>query len=364
MDELEHKRTARQVILMGAAAQNKLHQARVLIVGAGGLGCPILQQLAAAGVGHVVLIDDDSVDITNIHRQILFGAQDVGKPKVEVAAHRARALQPGINVETHRARLDNSNALELISQVDLVLDGSDSFATKYLVADACEITSTPLVWGTVLRFHGDVAVWHSGPTTPDGRGVGLRDLFPTQLPADAVPDCATAGVLGVTTSVVGGLMATAAIGWITGRSQEAGLVSAYDALPPSLRTFRVAADPARTPVTRLGSYQHPTCQVGPDLSEVVDGRAALLDIREPAEVTLKPWPEKYAAKVLPLSELDALPPQEQAQRLAQVLAPRTYVACAGGKRSAAFIERFAPLLKEHGISADLLDVPGGANAAF
>lgn len=210
----ELRRVARQLNLpgFGLAQQQRLHRAHVLIVGAGGLGCPALQQLAAAGIGEITLVDADLIDLSNIHRQILFGADDVGQPKVEVAARRAQQLQPGIILHPLQQRLTVDNACELVGGVDLVVDGSDSFATKYLVADAAEITGTPLVWGTVLRFAGEVALFHSGPATPPAasspfeRGVGLRDFFPDQPGADFAPDCATAGVLGVTTSVVAGLI--------------------------------------------------------------------------------------------------------------------------------------------------------------
>ncbi|NLZ59010.1 MAG: hypothetical protein GX898_12100, partial [Corynebacterium sp.] len=187
LPDTELRRTARQLALpgWGMEQQERLHRSHVLVIGGGGLGCPAMQSLASAGIGHITVIDDDTVDITNIHRQILFGASDVGRPKVEVVAERLRDLQPDIAVTALRERLTVDNAVELVGGVDLVLDGSDSFATKYLVADAAEITGTPLVWGTVLRFRGDVCLFADG--------VGLRDLFPVQPTGDSIPDCATAG---------------------------------------------------------------------------------------------------------------------------------------------------------------------------
>ena len=251
----ELRRTARHLNLpgFGIEQQRRLHAAHVLVVGAGGLGCPALQQLAAVGVGKITIIDDDTVDLTNIHRQILFTADDVGKPKVEVAAARIRGLQPGIEVCELRRRLDSANAVAIVGGVDLVLDGSDSFGTKYLVADAAEITSTPLVWGTVLQYRGDVALWHSGTETEDGRGVGLRDIFPVQPGGDFVPDCATAGVLGVTTSVVAGLMVTQVVAHLAQLpgAGNPGRLTSYEALSARMRTLEVQADPGRELVSEL-----------------------------------------------------------------------------------------------------------------
>lgn len=359
LPDAELRRVARHLSLpgFGLEQQERLHDAHVLIVGAGGLGCPILQQLAAGGVGEVTLVDDDTVDLTNIHRQILFGAQDVGKPKVDVAAERAQALQPGITVNALRTRLDTANAVELIADVDLVLDGSDSFATKYLVADACEITGTPLVWGTVLRFHGDVAVWHSGQGLD---GVGLRDVFPHQLPADAVPDCATAGVLGVTTSVIGGLMSTAAIAWLTGLDRTVGRITSYDAIPAQMRSVQAVADPARRLATALaGSYDGapaPQEDNATVLTAVTDGEATLLDIREPHEVLLADFPAELRPRRLPLSTVsDAA---DVAEALSDVPTTHVVVACASGKRSANFVRDYAAALP----GLRLESLVGGLNA--
>src|SRR5690606_27695106 len=153
----------------GVEQQERLYDAHVLVIGAGGLGCPAMQSLVSAGVGRITVIDDDTVDITNIHRQILFGASDVGRPKVEVAAQRLRELQPGIPVAALQERRPTANAVGLVGSADLVLGGSDSFAPQYRVADAAEIAGPPLVWGTVLRLRGDVCLFAGG--------VGLRDLF-------------------------------------------------------------------------------------------------------------------------------------------------------------------------------------------
>lgn len=360
LPESERRRTARHLRLpgFGIAQQEALHRSHVLIVGAGGLGCPAIQQLAAAGVGHLTLIDDDVVSISNIHRQILFGASDCGAFKVDVAALRARELQPGIRVTTHRHRLTAANAVALFEDADIVVEGSDNFATKYLCADAAEITSTPLAWGTVLRFAGDVCLFHSGSSTADGRGVGLRDVFPVQPESDFVADCATAGVLGVTTSVVAGLMATQVIMHLTGFSTSPTQLTHYEALSSSLTSWTVTADPGRPLVTELAdSYESPqqACSLPrsgaaaysgepdegnvsvPSLSAqdmmgmIARGEAVAVDIREMDEVLCQPWPgcEPF---VLPMSTTASLPEQLRGKTL--------IVACAVGIRSEIFRERF------------------------
>lgn len=343
-------RVARQLNVLSQDQQLALHQGRVLVVGAGGLGCPIMQSLAAAGVGHIRLVDDDTVELSNIHRQTLFGAADVGRPKAEVAATRLAALQPGIEVDAQQRRLTPETVLDLLDGVDLVLDGSDTFATKYLVGDACELTGTPLVWGTVLRFSGQVALWHSGPSVTDG--VGLRDLFPEQPGADFAPDCATAGVLGVTTAVVGNLMATEAIKYLAGLSAEPGRVLSYDALGASLGSLRVRRDPARHLVCALADSYGAACAAPGAaglLSEVRAGRALALDIREPHEVLASDL--DIESVKLPLSAAT-----DQAVREAVGDHTHVVVYCQSGRRSAAFTER------THLDGVEFQSLPGGVIA--
>ncbi|MDN6552253.1 ThiF family adenylyltransferase [Corynebacterium flavescens] len=372
LTDCELRRTARHLSLpgFGIHQQEKLHDSHLLVIGAGGLGCPALQSLAAAGIGTITVIDDDTVDITNIHRQILFGADDVGQLKVEVAARRLKQLQPGINVRAVAQRLTVDNALELFSSADMVLDGSDSFSTKYLAADAAEITGVPLIWATVLQYHGDVAYFRSGP---DFRGVGLRDLFPVQPDADSVPDCAEAGVLGATTATMGALMATQAIGLLAGIGGvnstggiAPGYLLSYDAFPSRSRVFHVGADPQRQLRTRLEpDYGGPACAAPAGLNaralvEAVRGGEFLaLDIREPHEHLLADLPAGAHSVKLPLSDIDS--PERVRSCFggfphgAQVL-----VYCASGKRSAAFVEEYTDLATSAGLS--LTSLPGGVNA--
>lgn len=347
LPESELHRVARQLALpgYGLEQQERLYNSHVLMIGAGGLGSPCLQSLASAGVGTITVIDDDTVDLSNIHRQILFGAGDVGRPKVEVARERLEALQPGITVHTLQERLTPENALELFSSVDLVIDGSDSFTTKYLVADAAEITGTPLLWATVLRYHGELALFDSGP---NHRGVGLRDLYPEQPDAASVPDCATAGVFGATTAVMGALLATEAINFLTDITPaQPGRLISYDALPATMRSFTIAADPSRELVTTLQTtYAQTACAVSPSL---LNGSLVGLDIREPHEVFLADLPIKSIK--LPLStinsEKDILKAVGEHKKL--------LVYCASGRRSSDFVERYRDL------GVDFISLPGGVN---
>lgn len=364
-EELE--RTARQLNLpgFGLAEQERLHYAHVLVIGAGGLGCPILQALAAAGVGEITVFDDDDIALSNLHRQILFGQADIGRPKVAVAAERLRQIQPSIVVHPIAERLTATTILERVEGISLLIDATDTFTTKFLAADAAEITGTPLVWGSVLRFRGDVALWWSGPGAPHG-GVGLRDLYPVQPHPESSPDCATAGVLGVTTSVIGGLMATEAIKFIAGicesgsKHDQVGRLHSYDALGTTLRSYRVARDPARAPVTSLGSYETACAALssgaehaGEDLIDALAaGEAYPLDVRELHEKLLLDLP--YAGAHLPMSEIASAE-----TTITTLPAGDVVVYCAAGSRSAAFVKQFRDFAAGLGIT--LHSLPGGAN---
>ncbi|MDK4338183.1 ThiF family adenylyltransferase [Corynebacterium accolens] len=364
----ELHRVARQTLLpgFGIAQQEALHGTHVFVIGAGGLGCPLMQQLAAAGVGEISVIDDDTVDLTNIHRQILFGAQDVGRSKVEVAAEKLEQLQPGIVVHAIRDRLTADNAVDYLRGVDILVDGSDTFATKFLAADAAEITGTPLVWGSVLRFRGDCAVWWSGPGAESG--VGMRDLYPLQPDPDSVPDCATAGVLGVTTSVVAGLMSTELIQFATGMNRDrVGLLSIYDALTSSITHFRVPHDPARELTTQLQhNYGGAACALpgAEDTAAMFDdlrAGAVAIDVREAGEAAIDDFFFDATAKHYHLPTTVWQEDPEAARSLLDSLQGAglsdAWVYCASGKRSASFISAFAEEAEQRGIM--LHNVAGG-----
>ena len=249
-DEVE--RYSRHLIIpeIGALGQRRLKNAKVLVIGAGGLGAPALLYLAAAGVGTIGIIDDDVVDLSNLQRQVIHGVGDVGRPKIESARDAIAELNPLVDVRLHNVRLDSSNALELFSGYDLILDGADNFATRYLVNDAAAILGKPYVWGSIFRFDGQVSVfWEKhGPT--------YRDLYPEAPPAGSVPSCGEGGVFGMLCAAVGSLMVTEAVKLITGVGRSLlGRVALFDALGGSWREIRVSKDPAAEPITELTDYE-------------------------------------------------------------------------------------------------------------
>jgi molybdopterin/thiamine biosynthesis adenylyltransferase/rhodanese-related sulfurtransferase len=247
----EVERYSRHLIIpeIGTLGQRRLKNAKVLVIGAGGLGSPALLYLAAAGVGTLGIIDDDAVDLSNLQRQVIHGVADVGRPKIESARDAIAALNPLVDVRLHNVRLDASNALELFADYDLILDGADNFATRYLVNDAAAILGKPYVWGSIFRFDGQVSVfWEQhGPT--------YRDLYPEAPPAGSVPSCGEGGVFGMLCAAVGSLMVTEAVKLITGVGRSLlGRVALFDALGGSWREIRVARDPAAERITELTDY--------------------------------------------------------------------------------------------------------------
>jgi len=219
LDAKELERYARHIVLreVGGPGQAKLKAARVLVVGAGGLGAPVLLYLAAAGVGTLGVIDDDTVALSNLQRQVIFATDDIGKAKAERAAAAIARLNPHVTIETHDARLTAANALELISRYDLVADGSDNFATRYLVSDACYFARKPLVTAAVGTFDGSLTTLRPHETGADGkRNPTYRCLFPEPPPPGTVPACAEAGILGALPGVLGSLMALEVIREIVG----------------------------------------------------------------------------------------------------------------------------------------------------
>lgn len=256
LSDQERARTARHAALIGIGpvGQRRLAAARVGVIGAGGLGSSVLLSLAAAGVGELVVIDDDTVDVSNLHRQIIHGMGDVGRPKLESAAESVAAVSPETTFTARSVRLDPDNAVELLRGCDVVIDGSDTFATRTAVAAACEALGTPLVWGTVQEFHAQITVFWSAP--PDGvEPVVLADLHD---PAEVgePPTCAMVGVLGALCIQVGALMATEAIKLIVGSGETLlGRVLLVDGLRARQREVPIrstrrgpaaTADPART----------------------------------------------------------------------------------------------------------------------
>nr|WP_269327658.1 molybdopterin-synthase adenylyltransferase MoeB [Kineosporia mesophila] len=304
LTEAEHRRYARHLVLpdLGGNGQRRLKAARVLLVGAGGLGSPALQYLAAAGVGTIGLVDDDVVEESNLQRQVIHTGADVGRPKVDSAADAVHRANPLVRVERHRERLHPANAVRLVEQYDLVLDGSDNFPTRYVVNDACVLAGTPWVWAAVARSQGQASTFW------DGHGPQYRDLFPEPPAPGTVLDCNDAGVLGAVCGLFGSIMAAEAVKLITGTGQSLlGRVVTLDAQTWSWRTFRLTPDPTRAPITRMAPPALPTITAG-DLAARLRARTAgdndflLIDVREPAEHARNAIP---GALLVPLAGLEA-----------------------------------------------------------
>jgi len=242
-EELE--RYARHIVLaeIGGAGQQKLKRARVLVIGAGGLGAPVLEYLAAAGVGTLGIVDDDTVSLSNLQRQVIHGTDTIGEAKTDSAAAAVKRINPNVTVEVHRLRLTAEDAPALVARYDIVVDGSDNFETRYAVADACALEKKPLVTAAVGRFDGSVTVLKPFETDTGGaRNPSYRDLFPEAPPDGLVPSCAVAGVVGALTGVVGTLQAMEAIKLITGAGEPlVGRLLLYDALTARFDTIRYKA---------------------------------------------------------------------------------------------------------------------------
>ena len=255
----EVERYSRHLIIpdVGMAGQKRLKNAKVLCIGAGGLGSPALLYLAAAGVGTLGILDDDVVDESNLQRQIIHGQSDVGRSKAESAAASVAEVNPLVKVVLHRERLEAANALDILADYDLILDGTDNFATRYLVNDACVLLGKPYVWGSIYRFEGQASVFWADPPAGSGReGVQYRDLYPEPPPPGMVPSCAEGGVLGVLCASIGSIMVTEAIKLITGIGETLlGRLMVYDALEMTYRTVRIRRDPQGEPITGLIDYE-------------------------------------------------------------------------------------------------------------
>lgn len=276
LSRAELERYSRHLSLpgFGLEGQRRLRAASVLVIGAGGLGAPILNYLAAAGVGSITIIDDDVVEASNLQRQIIHRDADVGRSKVASAADAVHRLDPSLEVRTIEGRLTPENALDLFADHDVVLDGADNFATRYLSNDAAELTGTPLVWGTIFRFAGQVS------TFVPGHGPMLRDLFPDIPEPDSVPNCAEGGVLGVLCGTVGSAMATEAIKLICGIGAPfIGRLLRYEALTGEYSTLRFSPDPDRPTVTDLTEVAA-ACAAVPTIGKTAGTAADDIDVAE------------------------------------------------------------------------------------
>jgi len=296
----EVARYSRHLIIpdVGVDGQKRLKNAKVLVVGAGGLGSPALLYLAAAGVGTLGVIDFDVVDESNLQRQVIHGQSDIGKLKAQSAKESVAEINPFVTVNTHTQQLTSENALDVFRDYDLILDGTDNFATRYLVNDAAVLLGKPYVWGSIFRFEGQVSVfWEDAP---NGQGLNYRDLYPEPPPPGMVPSCAEGGVLGVLCASIGSVMVTEAIKLLTGIGEPLlGRLMVYDALEMSYRTIKIRKDPETKPIEGLIDYDAFCGVVSDDAQHAAAGHTitpielkqkidrgddfALIDVREPHE---------------------------------------------------------------------------------
>jgi len=358
----EVRRYSRHLIIPDVAmtGQKRLKNAKVLCVGAGGLGSPALMYLAAAGVGTLGIVEFDVVDESNLQRQIIHGQSDIGRSKAESARDSISEINPLVNVVVHDVRLDNDNVLEIFGQYDLIVDGTDNFATRYLVNDACVLLDKPYVWGSIYRFDGQASVFW------DSHGPNYRDLYPDPPPPGMVPSCAEGGVLGVLCASIGSIMATEAIKLITGVGETLlGRLMIYDALEMTYHQVGIRKDPNAPKITELIDYEA-FCGVvseeaqaaaagstitAAELQELIESQKPieLIDVREPAEWEIVRIP---GARLVPKDQIlrgDALAELPQDRQIVMY--------CKTGVRSA---ETLAAV-KNAGF-ADAVHVQGGVTA--
>ena len=348
---------------VGPDGQEVLLGSSALLIGAGGLGSPAALYLAAAGVGRIGLVDFDRVDASNLQRQILYDTGDVGARKTEVAARKLRALNPDVEVTAHEVKLDASNASEIFAPYDVVLDGTDTFPSRYLASDVCVGQKKPLVSGSVMRFEGQVAVFDAR------RGPCYRCLFPEPPPPELAPNCAEAGVLGVLPGVIGMLQATEVLKLLLGAGEPlVGRLLVYDALAMEFKTFRIPKDPAcavcgeRPTITAPIDYAafcsaHASAEsalpeIAPSaLRARLDAGAELLlvDVREPFEAEIA---SISGARLIPLGQLEARLVELEPWRKREVV-----VHCRTGGRS----RRACELLRSKGFE-HVSNLAGGIEA--
>jgi molybdopterin/thiamine biosynthesis adenylyltransferase/rhodanese-related sulfurtransferase len=361
----EVRRYSRHLIIpdVGKTGQRRLKNAKVLVVGAGGLGSPALLYLAAAGVGTLGVIDFDVVDESNLQRQIIHGQSDIGRPKAVSAMESVREVNPLVNVVLHQERLDSDNAMQIFEPYDLIVDGTDNFATRYLVNDACVLLGKPYVWGSIYRFDGQASVFWAE------HGPCYRCLYPEPPPPGMVPSCAEGGVLGVLCASIGSIQVTEAIKLITGIGEPlAGRLMIYDALEMTYRTVKVRKDPecpvcGKNPtITELIDYEEFCGTVSEDAQKAAAGSTItatelkqmldrdesifLIDVREPNEYEIVSIP---GATLIPKGEFlsgAALERMPQDRRIV--------LHCKSGQRSAEVLA----VVKDAGFS-DAVHVGGG-----
>ncbi len=338
LSEQEKKRYARHIILpeVGLKGQQKLKQAKVLVIGAGGLGCPVLQYITAAGIGTIGIVDFDTVDESNLQRQVLYATEDIGKHKAAVAKEKLQKQNPYISFIAHISHLTFVNALDIISGYDMVVDGSDNFATRYLVNDVCVMLNKVLVFGSIFKFDGQVSVFnYNGGST-------YRCLYPEPPAAGEVPNCAETGVIGVLPGITGTLMANEIIKLIThvGEVLSEKLLT-FDALTMQFNTFTIKPNPSNRSIKELIDYDIFCGTINEISAEELKEKLKckedfqLVDVRELHEYEIK----NIGGILIPLNQLE--------DRLTKLNKEKEVIVhCASGARS----KKAIAILKEHGFT--------------
>lgn len=366
----DYERYSRHLILpeVGVDGQKRLKAASVLCIGSGGLGSPLLLYLAAAGIGRIGLVDFDVVDFSNLQRQIIHGTSWVGKPKIESAKNRILEINPFCQVDLHETRLSSENALEIIKDYDIVVDGTDNFPTRYLTNDACVLLDKPNVYGSIFRFEGQATVFNY-----EG-GPNYRDLYPEPPPPGMVPSCAEGGVLGVLPGVIGTIQATETIKIILGKpSTLNGRLLLYDALGMKFRELKLRPNPVRPVIEKLIDYEQ-FCGIPQaaeaeaeqqnnmeemtvtELKALLDSDAddyVLIDVRNPHEYEIASIP---GATLIPLPEIETGTGASQVKELVTD-GKRLIAHCKMGGRSAT-----ALTILKNTVGIDGTNVKGGIRA--
>lgn len=362
----EYERYSRHLILpeVGLDGQKRLKAAKVLCIGTGGLGSPLLLYLGAAGIGQIGIVDFDIVDHSNLQRQVIHGTSWVGKPKIESAKNRILEINPYCQVDLYETRLTSANALDIIKPYDLVVDGSDNFPTRYLVNDACVLLNKPNVYGAIFRFEGQASVFNyqGGPN--------YRDLYPEPPPPGMLPSCAEGGVLGILPGVIGCIQATETIKIILGKGQTLrGRLLLYNALDMKFRELKLGLNPIRPVIEKLIDYEQ-FCGINQaqeaqekmdiqemtvhDLKALIDGDSKdflLIDVRNPNEYEIAKIPGSF---LVPLPEIER---GEGISKVKELLNGNRLIAhCKMGGRSM----KALAILKAAGIEG--INVKGGINA--
>lgn len=339
LTERELMRYHRQIILpgFGIESQKKLKAASVLVIGAGGLGCPVMQYLAAAGVGHIGIVDNDVVSESNLHRQILYDANDIGKRKVDVAEEKLKRLNPEVKITTFCERITSSNAMNIVAGFDFIADGSDNFPTRYLMNDACVLTGKPLVYASVYRYEGHVSVFNYRINEHE-YGPNYRDLFPEPPASDTIPDCNAAGVSGVLTGIVGNMQANEVIKIITGSGDVlSGKYLVYNTATCLSSIISFCKNGTSENIKALIDYEEfcGTKSASAKTKEEVTASDLRLWIKEKREIQYVDVREEHEVS-LRIFHATSIPFDEVRDRMSEIDREKSVIIiCESGKRSAA-----------------------------